>query len=51
MQGTSIWWIMVVVGALLIAVALWDTMINPWLYERERRRFYKRMRRRHGYEN
>lgn len=51
MQGTSIWWIMAAVGALLVVVALWDISISPWLYERERRRLYKRMKRRDQYEN
>ena len=50
MQGTSIWWIMAAVGALLIVVALWDISISPWLYERRARKFYERMNKREGYD-
>jgi len=51
MQGTSIWLLMAVVGVLLIAAAFYDRLVEPWLYERKRRKFFERMKRRQGYEN
>ena len=51
MQGTSIWWLLAVVGVLIILVAIYDSTIAPWLYERNTRKFYKKMKREQKYEN
>ena len=44
-------WLIAVVFALIAAAALYDRVVDPWLYERKRRKFYERMKRRQGYEN
>ena len=51
MQGTSIWWIMAAVVVLLIAAALWDFVVQPWLRARHAKKFYRKMKREQKYEN
>jgi uncharacterized membrane protein YbaN (DUF454 family) len=44
-------WLVGVVFALIALAAFYDLVVSPWLYERERRRFYKRMKEREPYED
>lgn len=44
-------WLIAVVFGLIVGAAFYDRLVDPWLYERKRRKFYERMKRRQGYEN
>lgn len=51
MLNIRVEWILGATFLLIVAAAFYDRVVDPWLYERKRRKFFERMKRRQGYEN